>query len=171
VKQKLLLLRHHLGPVGLGALIVLAAVAAFHSLVLQPLQARSQALEVRAAREAPRAPDPAAASAGDKLAALYSFLRKKEKTSDWLARLHGIAAQTGVRLSSASYRTQKTDGRIERYEIVVPVAGDYAQIRDFATRALAEIPVLSIDQLTLKRDGRQSGELHAQLRMTLHTVN
>ena len=42
-----------------------------------------------------------------------------------------------------------------RYEIVLPVAGSYAQIRDFLKRALAEIPVLSVDQLTLKRDEPQ----------------
>ena len=79
-----------------------------------------------------------------------------------------------MQLKSASYRTQQTDGRIVRYEIVLPVAGSYAQIRDFLKRSLADIPLLSVDQLTLKREtrteGRNEGAIQAELRLTLHMV-
>ena len=58
-----------------------------------------------------------------------------------------------------------------RYEIVLPVAGSYGQIRDFLKRALAEIPVMSVDQLTLKREGKQPTlALQAEMRLTLHMV-
>jgi hypothetical protein len=51
------------------------------------------------------------------------------------------------------------------------VAGSYPQIRDFLKRSLAEIPVLSVDQLTLKREsGKGAGPVHAELRLTLHMV-
>ena len=98
---------------------------------------------------------------------LHVHLRRQEETTDWLAKLHGIGAATGVQLKSASYKTQKTDARIVRYEIVLPVAGSYGQIRDFLKRALAEIPVLSIDALNMKTD---QGLLQAQMRLTLHMV-
>ena len=62
---------------------------------------------------------------------MYEFLKKERSTADWLAKLHGIGTATGVQLRSASYRTQPTEGRIERYEIVLPASGSYAQIRDF----------------------------------------
>ena len=39
------------------------------------------------------------------------------------------------------------------------MCGSYAQIRDFLNRALAEIPALSLDQMTLRRDGRNEAAL------------
>jgi hypothetical protein len=75
-----------------------------------------------------------------------------------------------VELQSASYRTPLTAGRVERYEISVPVSGSYAQIREFVKRSLVEIPVLSIDQLSIKRQSRNEGAVQAELRLTLHRV-
>jgi hypothetical protein len=61
-----------------------------------------------------------------------------------------------------------------RYEIVLPVAGSYGQIRDFLKRAALEIPVLSIDQVTLKKEERKGATpqaaLQAEMRLTLHMV-
>jgi hypothetical protein len=37
-------------------------------------------------------------------------------------------------------------------------------------RSLAEIPVLSLDQLSLKREARTDGTVNAELRLTLHKV-
>jgi hypothetical protein len=54
--------------------------------------------------------------------------------------------------------------------MVLPVAGSYPQIRDFLKRSLAEIPVMSVDQLTLKRESRNDGTVQAELRITLHMV-
>jgi hypothetical protein len=80
------------------------------------------------------------------------------------------AAPHGVQLKSASYRAQPADGRIVRYEIVLPVAGSYPQIREFLRRSLAEISVLSLDQINLKRENRNDGAVNAELRLTLHMV-
>jgi type II secretion system (T2SS) protein M len=163
-------LRHELGPLGLAALLLFAAAAAFHLIVLKPLQARTAVMEERVARQGPRSEAPHPASSADKLNSVYDFLRSEGETTDWLAKLHGIGAATGVQLKSASYRSQPTESRIQRYEIVVPVSGSYPQIREFLRRSLAEIPVLSIDQLTLRRESRNDGSLQAELRMTLHMV-
>jgi type II secretion system (T2SS) protein M len=169
--EKLLRLRHELGGLGHAALLLLAAAAMFHFLVLAPMQVRKGQLEERVARQAPRAEAGRPGSAADKVATVYDFLRKDEQAAtDWLAKLHGIGTATGVNLKSASYRTQPTAGRIVRYEMTLPVAGSYPQIRDFLTRARAEIPVLSIDQISLKREKRSDGAVQAELRMTLHMV-
>ncbi len=53
---------------------------------------------------------------------------------------------------------------------MLPVAGSYPQLREFLKRALVEIPVLSLDQLTLKRESRDDGAVRAELKMTLHLV-
>jgi Tfp pilus assembly protein PilO len=112
-----------------------------------------------------------AASGNQKLAAVYQYLAKPEATTDWLAKLYAIGRATGVELQSANYKTQSAPaGRLERYEITIPLTGSYTQMREFLKRALAEIPVLSLDQVTLKRENRREGMLQAELRLTLHMV-
>jgi Tfp pilus assembly protein PilO len=142
----------------------------FNLMVLGPLETRNAELQDRVSRQPRGAEAGAPGNAADKLAKVYAYLQKDEETTDWLAKLHGIGSATGVQLKSASYRTEKTTGRIVRYEMVLPVAGSYPQIREFLQRALAEIPVMSIDQLTLKRESRDDGAVRAELRLTLHMV-
>ena len=144
------------------AFAVLATALAFSFLVVRPLEERSRLLVSRIQPEA-------AGNADAKVAALYRYLKKEESPTDWLAKLYGIGRATGLDLQSATYTTQSS-GRIERYEIVMPVAGSYQQLRDFLKRATAEIPVLSVDQMTLKRESRKDGALQAELRLTLHMV-
>jgi hypothetical protein len=150
---------------GVAGLVLLAAAVAFSSFAVRPLQERSARLQ-ESVSKAPAKVQPGA----DKVAAVYQFLEKPEDVTDWLAKLHAIGTATGVHLKSASYRTQPTESRIVRYEIVLPATGSYKQIRDFLKRSLAEIPVLSVDQLTLKRDDRNAGAIQAEMRLTLHMV-
>jgi len=156
--------RRELGLVGLFSVPLLAAGLAFSTLLVKPLEEKNQLLTARKVA----AVEPAGAA--DKVAAVYEFLERSENTTDWLAKLHGIVVATGLQLKSVSYRTQKTEGRIVRYEIVLPVTGSYTQIRDFLKRSLAEIPVLSVDQVTLKREGRGEGPIQVEMRLTLHMV-
>jgi hypothetical protein len=163
-------LRHHLDGLGLAALGLIVAAAAFDVLLLERLQARNGEVQARLARQGPGGPASGPGDAGYKVTKVYAFLQKDEATTDWLAKLHGIGAATGVQLKSASYRSEKTAGRISRYEISLPLAGSYPQIREFMQRALAEIPVMSVDQLKLKRESRDDSALQAELRLTLHLV-
>jgi hypothetical protein len=177
VLEKLLSLREELGLTGLLALGVLAAAALFYKSALEPLQARNQMLSSKLASHAGRAA-PGQAEGGNpsgagKLETFYGYLGRGEAPTDWLAKLYGIGRATGVELQSGNYRMQPVAGnagRLERYEIVLPVSGSYLQLRDFLKRTLAEIPVLSLDQMTLKREGRNDGAVQAELRMTLHLV-
>ena len=170
IEKHLYRLRDELGITGLGALLLFAAAGLFMTLVLQPLKEKSRVLESRAGMVRDAAPGQAG-NAADKVGAVYQYLDKPEATTDWLAKLYAIGAATGVELQSASYKTQATPGtRVERYEIVLPLNGSYTQMRDFLKRSLAEIPVLSLDQISLKRENRREGTVQAELRLTLHRV-
>jgi hypothetical protein len=167
MRDQLLRLRADLGRTGLAAVVLLAAAFGFHALVVKPLQAKNAGMEASLARQAP-----AAARSGQKLEKFYDALERPEAATDWLAKLYAISKATGVEMQSANYRTENTEKtpRLERYEIVLPVSGTYSQLRDFLGRALAEIPVLSLDQLSLRRESRAEGEVQAELRLTLHLV-
>jgi Tfp pilus assembly protein PilN len=154
-----------IGMAGVAAIALLAAALFFSNFMVKPLEARNALLKEKAGQRAG-----AAAPSGEKVAAVYEYLRKDEDTTDWLAKLHGIGTATGIQMRAATYGTKPAEGRIVRYEIVLPLAGSYAQIRDFLKRAQAEIPVMSIDQVTLKKDEKKGGAIHAEMRLTLHMV-
>jgi Tfp pilus assembly protein PilO len=166
MKTALFRLRSQLGPVGLAALVLLAAAAAFFVLVLQPLEERNNAIQARLPGiQMDKAPG------GEKVGTVYRYLSKPEETTDWLAKLYAIGSATGVNLNSATYKTQPAGaGPLERTEIVLPLTGNYGQMRDFLKRALVEIPVMSLDQVSLKRESRRDGALSAEVRITLHRV-
>jgi hypothetical protein len=166
-----------LGATGRAALALLVLTALFVAFVLGPLQARNRALQASLERHARLAAPAGAGPSLGKLDSLYAYLEKSEAPTDWLAKLYGIGKATGVELQSATYRSpqekndsKEKDQRIQRYEIVLPVEGSYPQLREFLRRALAEIPVLSLDQLSLKRESRNAGAVQAELRLTLHMV-
>ena len=156
-----------IGVAGVAAIGLLAAALFFSNFMVKPLEQKNLSLTEAATRQGRKADS---AQSGEKVAAVYEYLRKEEDTTDWLAKLHGIGSATGIQMRTASYRTQPTEGRIVRYEIVLPVTGSYGQIRDFLKRAALEIPVLSIDQVTLKKEEKKGGSLHAEMRLTLHMV-
>jgi hypothetical protein len=170
IQNHLYRLRDELGITGLAALLLFAAAGLFMAFVLQPLKDENGVLEARADRVRDVASGHSG-NAAEKVGAVYQYLEKPETTTDWLAKLYAIGSATGVELQSASYKTQATPGtRLERYEIVVPLTGSYTQMRDFLKRSLAEIPVLSLDQISLKRENRREGTVQAELRLTLHLV-
>ena len=173
MKQKLYAqlyrVREELGMTGVAGIALFIAAALFMGFVLQPLKAKNRVLEARAGigRDLGAVQN---ANAADKVGAVYQYLEKPEATTDWLAKLYAIGKATGVELQSASYKTQAAGGRLQRYEIVLPLTGSYTQMRDFLKRSLAEIPVLSLDQISLKRENRRDGTVQAELRLTLHMV-
>jgi hypothetical protein len=163
VIKRALDLRHELGALGTAGLVMLAAAGVFFLMVLQPMQDERARLEGALAKNV-------AKGSPTNLNAFYGFLESKDETTDALAKLYAIGSATGVGLQAGTYRTQQAAGRLERYELALPVSGSYAQIRDFLNRALAEIPALSLDQMTLRREGRNDAAVHAELRLTLHKV-
>lgn len=166
--------RDELGAAGLLGLVLLTAAALFLVLGLEPLEARRAALDTQLARGdrggGPQARDRASDNAA-RLAAFYDFFETGEAATGWLARLHAAGAAAGVDIRSADYTLHKTGTRLARYEIVLPVTGSYPQIRAFLRNALADIPVLSLDQVEIKREPAQGGKVQAEARLTLHLLD
>ena len=169
MKQHLYRLRDELGTTGMAAVALFIFAGVFMALVLQPLKEKNRVLEARAGigRDLGAV---AGVNAAEKIGALYQYLEKPEATTDWLAKLYAIGKATGVELQQATYKSQNAGGRLQRYEIVLPLNGSYTQMREFLKRSLAEIPVLSLDQISLKRENRREGSVQAEVRLTLHMV-
>lgn len=169
--RQLELLKAQLGLPGIAGVALIALVIALQALAVAPMEREQAELEQRLARAARKAD--AGSPGADKAAQLQAFygrFRDGAGKDEWVAKLHAIAARSGVDLKSADYRLQATGTRIERYEIVLPVSAGYAQLRAFLKNALKEIPVLSLDQVNLKREKAIEGRLQAEVRMTLHLL-
>lgn len=169
---KLRRLVDELGTTGMLSLALFAAAALFLVTVLNPLEERARALEERLARvgHAPVQDDARPFSGAAKLAAFYRFFDTGQQPADWLKRLDDIAAKAGIELRSADYQMQRPAGRLERYEIALPVSATYPQLRAFLRTALAEIPVMSLDQVVIKRPRASDGQIQADIHITLHLV-
>jgi hypothetical protein len=168
--------RDELGLPGVfGAALIVAALVFFSSAV-HPLERRGAALEQELAKRAPASStaDPkvllASTTPAAKLAAFYGFFETEEATTDWLAKLYAISKKVGVEMRTADYHRQKTGTRLERYEITMPLSGNYAQIRAFLENALMEIPVLSLDQVSFRKKRPNDATVDAEVRLTLHLV-
>ena len=165
------MLREQFGGLALGAVALLAIGVLFLVLAIRPLEARNAQLDGRLGHGARLAAESTRNGAPEaKLAAFYAFFERQEGQVDWLAKLYGAARAAGLELRSAEYRLVETSGRIARYEATLPLKGGYAQLRAFIESALEENPVLSLDQLTLRRKRVNEQTLEAEAVMTIHLL-
>ena len=164
-------MRAELGFIGVASLGLIACGLAFQFGVLQPLEARRMSLEQRITQSlVPGRGALSDASSGLTLPRFYRFFESTDDAPTQLARLHTIGKAAGLDLRSAQYKVDRSGPRILRYEITLPLSGSYSQIRSFLKNALAEIPVLSLDQVNLKKDRPGEGLVLADVRMTLHLL-
>jgi hypothetical protein len=167
--------REEIGVLALVSLLVLALSFAFYVYGLKPLEARSlrlgAELERASKRTEQRRPEfIRTASPADRLARFYRFFEREELTTDWLAKLYGLASGAGIELHMGEYRLADSSHRLSRYQVTLPVAGNYAQLQSFLETALDEIPVLSLDQVSFRRKGANDSRIDAEIVVTLHLL-
>jgi hypothetical protein len=163
-----------LGALGVSSIALLAIGFVFLVGALKPLEARDRTLErelqSRARGTTQSEQYVRASTPSNSMEAFYQHLGSAGQIIDSLDQLHAIAQVSGVAIHTAEYRMQPTGTRIERYELRVPLRASYAQIRSFLDTALAEIPMLSLDQVKFKRQTASETAVEAELNLTLHLV-
>lgn len=175
MKELFARLREELGFLGIAALCILATASLFFFAAVKPLEERllrlDRELQDTAKRSAPGYVKTGSAQGrGGKLSAFYRFFETAEGRVVWLAKIQGIATAAGLELRTGEYRLAESEERLERYQIMLPVAGTYAQIRAFLENALAEIPMLSLDRVTLRRKTVGEPRAEAEVSLTLHLL-
>jgi Type II secretion system (T2SS), protein M subtype b len=162
-----------LGRQGVAGFGLLIAAAAFGAGVILPLDARvaelkaqmsSPARERSDASPPPRPSDPAA-----DLDVFYRSFPSDDELTDLLAKLHGIGDRHGLALQQADYRAADERGqRLGQYRISVPAIATYPQLKHFLAAVLAEMPNLSLDQLSLQRHAVADPRVDVQMQFTLY---
>ncbi len=148
--------------------VVLVLLLAAGALLVQAaaLRERAHAAAVLQATAPASAPLPARASADAQNAA--ALRRLLPPAAEATAQVRKLVELTRPQLAwqRAEFQ-QNDDGGLLRVQVTVPVAGEYAAMRDALDRALAELPYLSLDQVQLRRLQPDATKLEARLRFSL----
>lgn len=105
-------------------------------------------------------------------AAFYQDFPSQGEVTRWIERIYDAAAVERLSLAQGQYvLTPVKDTRLNRYQISLPVRGDYGQIRRFITAALAAVPNLALDELSLQRQEIGEAQVDARIRLSLYLAN
>lgn len=157
------------GLLGVGLLVFTAGLTAVN---IQTSRQRLQALDREAASVSARlgnkGADGAPISGRSQLSNFYAFFPLTENVPELLGRVNRSAGQHQLVLEKGEYKLSvEPDFRLARYQITLPVIGDYTQVRAFVNDVLQAVPSASLEELTLKRESIEQPELEARVRFTL----
>lgn len=171
MRQQLNQLSEQLGWQGMAGLLLLAVAGLFQMLTLKPLEDETafmhQRVDAARAKTSLQGKTFNSPDRQKELAMFFASLPAEEDVTDILASIATVAEASRVELKQAEYHLdEKNKSRIE-YAMVFPVQGEYANIRFFVFRVLADHPALALDQINFQRDRINDSLLKAEIRLTL----
>jgi len=157
------------GLAGLGLILLTALLTAVSvQSVRQRLQALDEDMAKLGARLGQRGVVSASASGRSQLSNFYAFFPLTENVPELLGRVHRAAVHNQLQLKKGEYKlTREAEFRLARYEVTLPVTGDYARVRGFVNDVLEALPSAALDELALKRESIDQTDLEARVRFSL----
>lgn len=163
-----------LGRPGVLAVGLLVILPPFYFSALVPAQEHLEEMRrsVLALREQARA----GKNAGyvlhrpdEQLAAFYRVFPEERNSPQLLEKLAALAEKQGLSLNEGEYKAMPDKGgRLLRFQMVLPVKGEYRQIRAFLTELSAEIPVLALENVQFSRQNVADAAVEARIRLALY---
>lgn len=102
------------------------------------------------------------------LAEFYAALAQPANAPDLLRRLHRVARDQGLTLDQAEYRPlPDPEGKLTRYQILLPAKGTYPEVRRFLVQASGDVPGLAVDSINFQRQQIGDPVVEAQIKLTL----
>jgi hypothetical protein len=160
------------GPVGVAAgVLVLATLLAWALLArsiaaeVHALAADNESLQRRpAASRAASAP----LTTEQQLLAFEGAFPDPQALGTSYSRLWNVARRHGVALKAAEFKLSDVpQDEFQRYTIQLPVTADYAALRAFVVDALADLPSLALEEMSLRREDSKSLQIEARLSFVL----
>lgn len=162
-----------LGWPGVTGLLLLMAAWLAQSQYVEPMRVNGIAMQQRA-QHLSEQKRPLHTIEVARQVELSATLPGAERMPEAVARLFSAANHAGLTLQQGAYRAvgDKPDaeksGDLSRYQISLPVTGDYPAVRAFVAEALEREPSLALDGLRLVRERMDLAEIDAELRFTLY---
>lgn len=156
----------------IGAMLI-AVVTGYYWSVVRPLQLEAEHLAIAqtASKGIQNAGDAQArqvASREERIRAFHGFFPRRNEVPGWIAKIYAAADAEKLTLAHGEYRRAAIkDEAPSQLRITLPLKGSYAQIRRFLTRALAEVPILALDEVSFQRQAAGDVQIEALVRFTL----
>jgi len=98
----------------------------------------------------------------------YGQFPSLNRSEEWLVKIYAAAERQHIVLESGAYKlTGAEAGNIQRYQITLPLKGSHVQIRRFLSDLLTEVPTLSLDDISFKRETIDLSTVNAVIKLTL----
>lgn len=168
VKRALIRLRWY----GLGGLALLVFTVGLTVFSVGSTRQQLKALDSEAAglkaRLGKREASTVAVTGRSQLSNFYAFFPLPENVPELLGRIYRSAQEHRLLLEKGEYKlSRESEFRLARYQITLPMRGQYADVRGFVNDVLESVPSSALEELTLKRESIDAPELEARVRFIL----
>lgn len=160
---------------GVLAIGVLAICPAFYFSAIRPTQdrldmARHNAISLQdQIALASKALNGKARTPAEQLAEFYRIFPAERYSPQWLEKLVALAESRGLRLNEGEYKaTRDKVGRLVRFQMVLPVKGEYPQIRKFLAALPSELPVVALENVQFERQKVADPGVEAKIKLVLY---
>ena len=107
----------------------------------------------------------------DDITKFYARFPNGASLPKWLSLINETALKQGLLLNRGDYKLTQIkaspinskSGQLSRYEIVLPVTGQYSQIRQFVAQVLYQLPALALSEMQIKRENTLAPTVDARL--------
>lgn len=100
----------------------------------------------------------------------YKQFPTAEALPSALATINKISNQHKLALNSGDYKFSKVkeknelgDKKLTKYEVILPIKGQYPQIRAFINQVLQQLPALALLDMQLRRENTENPTIDARL--------
>jgi hypothetical protein len=160
-------------PGAIGGLLLLGGLG-YGAGVLLPQRDQLAASQVRLERAERRAAavrsgtEAAPLSAAQRRDRFYAALPAHTDITQQIERIYAAAEAEKLSLVQGEYTgADMPSTGLVRYKIMLPLKGSYAQVRRFVGTAIANVPGLALDNLTLQRQNVAEAQVEARVQLSL----
>jgi Tfp pilus assembly protein PilO len=157
---------------GLVGLFLVGVAIAVHAWFIPPARDRIESLQREARQLSARTNKDGAShvppTQRGQLSNFYAFFPSPEGLPALLNDVQLAAEHNGLSLEKGEYRLLRDPQfALSRYQITLPVAGSYAQVRGFVNEVLDRVPSAALEDLAMKRESVGNPQLEARVRFVL----
>lgn len=157
---------------GLAGLALLVFAVSFALLGIEPARERLAKLtgeqttlstQLRA-----RGPQERPATVRSQLSNFYAFFPLTDGVPELLRKIQQAAQRHHLTLDKGEYKlAREQDFPVVRYQVTLPMVGEYTEVRGFVNSVLDTVPAAAVDELVLKREDIGEEQLEARVRFSL----
>jgi Type II secretion system (T2SS), protein M subtype b len=159
------------GIVVLG-LVLMALELGWQARQQASLQAQRQELTLRQQQyllaEKTQRASASSADAPNDLESLDRYTVSQQEVGTVLRQIVALGAAHGVALTQSEFQTShEGHGGLQQVQITLPVRASYAALRAFTEASLRQHPMLSMDQIHMKREAIAQGSVDVRLKLSI----